>query len=60
MAEYPSCGGRVGQPSEDVVVKDAFETFRLAYQEYWEPLFVWGEPLESGVVSSAVNVRTSP
>jgi hypothetical protein len=39
LAEYPGYGGRIGQPSEDVLVKDALETIRLAYQAYGEPLF---------------------
>ena len=50
LAEYPGYGGRVGQPSEDVLVKDALETIRLAYQEYGGPLLVWGESLGCGVV----------
>lgn len=47
LAEYPGYGGRTGQFSEDVLVKDALETIRLAYQEYGEPLFLWGESLFS-------------
>ena len=60
LAEYPGYGGRAGQPSEDVLVKDALETIRLAYQEYGEPLFVWGESLGAGVVSSAVRKTDIP
>ena len=60
LAEYPGYGGRAGQPSEDVLVKDALETIRLAYQEYGEPLFVWGESLGGGVVSSAVSITDIP
>jgi len=60
LAEYPGYGGRAGQPSEDVLVKDALETIRLAYQAYGGPLFVWGESLGSGVVSSAVNKTDIP
>ncbi|NOQ95391.1 MAG: alpha/beta hydrolase [Desulfobacterales bacterium] len=60
LAEYPGYGGRVGQPSEDVLVKDALETIRLAYQEYGGPLFVWGESLGGGVVSSAVSKTDIP
>ena len=60
LAEYPGYGGRVGQPSEDLLVKDALETIRLAYQEYGGPLFVWGESLGGGVVSSAVSKTDIP
>jgi len=55
LAEYPGYGGRGGQPSEDVLVDDALKTMRLAYKEYGKPLFVWGESLGCGVVSSAVS-----
>ena len=60
LAEYPGYGGRDGQPSEDLLVKDALETIRLAYQEYGEPLFVWGESLGGGVVSGAVSKTNIP
>ena len=60
LAEYPGYGGRAGHPSEDVLVKDALETIRLAYQEYGEPLFVWGESLGGGVVSRAVGITDIP
>jgi uncharacterized protein len=60
LAEYPGYGGRAGQPCEDVLVKDALETIRIAYQEYGEPLFVWGESLGCGVVSSAVRKTDIP
>jgi uncharacterized protein len=60
LAEYPGYGGRSGQPSEDALVKDALETLRLAYREYGEPLFVWGESLGCGVVSSAVRKTDIP
>jgi len=55
LAEYPGYGGWAGQLSEDVLVKDALETIRFAYQEYGPPLFVWGESLGGGVVSSAAR-----
>jgi alpha-beta hydrolase superfamily lysophospholipase len=55
LAEYPGYGGRSGQPSEDVLVKDALETLRIAYQEFGKPLYLWGESLGSGVVCSAVS-----
>jgi len=60
LAEYPGYGGRTGHPSEDLLVKDALETIRLAYQEYGAPLFVWGESLGAGVVSSAVSKTDIP
>ncbi|WP_319547702.1 serine aminopeptidase domain-containing protein [Desulfogranum marinum] len=55
LAEYPGYGGRVGQPSEDVLVKDAITTIELAYRQYGQPLFLWGESLGCGVVAGAVS-----
>ena len=55
LAEYPGYGGRTGQPSEDVLVTDALKTIRLAYQEFGEPPYLWGESLGCGIVSSAVS-----
>jgi len=60
LAEYPGYGGRTGQPSEEIIVKDALETLRLAYQEFGEPLYLWGESLGSGVVCSAANRTDIP
>lgn len=60
LAEYPGYGGRVGRPSEEVLVEDALETMLLAYHEYGQPLFLWGESLGSGVVSSAVAKANVP
>ncbi len=60
LAEYPGYGGRDGKPSEDVLVKDALETIRLAHQEYGEPLYLWGESLGSGVVSSVIKCTEIP
>jgi alpha-beta hydrolase superfamily lysophospholipase len=60
LAEYPGYGGRAGQPSEDVLVKDALETIRLAHQEFGDPLYLWGESLGCGVVSSAVKKTDVP
>jgi alpha-beta hydrolase superfamily lysophospholipase len=60
LAEYPGYGGRDGEPSEDVLVKDALETIRLAYQEYGQPLILWGESLGGGIVSSAVSKTDIP
>ena len=60
LAEYPGYGARDGRPSEKVLVDDALEIIRLVYQEYGEPLFLWGESLGCGVVSSAVNATNIP
>jgi hypothetical protein len=54
LAEYPGYGGRDGRPSEQVLVADALETITFAYQEFGEPLFLWGESLGCGVVSSSI------
>lgn len=60
LAEYPGYGGRAGNPSEDVLVDDALETIRLAHEEFGESLFLWGESLGGGVVSSAVSKTDIP
>jgi alpha-beta hydrolase superfamily lysophospholipase len=60
LAEYPGYGGRSGQPSETVLIKDALETIRLASQQYGEPLFLWGESLGCGVVAGAVAQTKLP
>ncbi len=60
LAEYPGYGGRGGQPSESVLVNDALETIRIAYQNFGEPLFIWGESLGCGVVSSAIHQTDIP
>jgi pimeloyl-ACP methyl ester carboxylesterase len=60
LAEYPGYGGRIGNPSETILVADALETIRLAHQEFGEPLYLWGESLGCGVVSGAVAKTTIP
>ena len=60
LAEYPGYGGRAGRPNEQVLVADALETITLAYQEFGEPLFVWGESLGCGVVSSSIPQTEIP
>jgi len=60
LAEYPGYGGREGQPSEDLLVKDALEIIRLAHEEYGEPLYLWGESLGCGVVASALRKTDIP
>lgn len=60
LAEYPGYGGRTGAPSEEALVQDALETISLAHQAYGEPLYLWGESLGGGVVSSAVSKSKVP
>lgn len=60
LAEYPGYGGRAGSPNEDVLVQDALEVIEHAYQEFGEPLFLWGESLGAGVVSGAVRNSDIP
>lgn len=60
LAEYPGFGGRNDQPSEETLVNDALETARLAYQQYDEPIYLWGESLGSGVVSSLIRKTDIP
>jgi alpha-beta hydrolase superfamily lysophospholipase len=60
LAEYPGYGGRDGRPSEKVLVADALETIRLAYQDFGEPLYLWGESLGCGVISSSISQTEIP
>jgi pimeloyl-ACP methyl ester carboxylesterase len=60
LAEYPGYGGRAGQPGEEVLVRDALVTIRLAYQMYGAPLIVWGESLGCGVAAGAVGRTDTP
>jgi alpha-beta hydrolase superfamily lysophospholipase len=60
LAEYPGYGGRAGGPSEDILVQAALDTIELAYQEFGEPLYLWGESLGAGVVSGVVNKTEVP
>ena len=60
LAEYPGYGGRTGEPSEETLVKDAIETVDIAYQKYGSPIYLWGESLGAGVVSSVVAQSTVP
>jgi pimeloyl-ACP methyl ester carboxylesterase len=60
LTEYPGYGGRPGSPSEDTLVQDALETIELAYQMYGEPIYLWGESLGGGVVSSSVGKTEIP
>ncbi|MBT3189358.1 MAG: alpha/beta hydrolase [Anaerolineae bacterium] len=60
LAEYPGYGGREGQLSEELLVKDALETIRLAYEAYGAPLYLWGESLGCGVVASALRKMDVP
>ena len=60
LAEYPGYGGRAGNPSESKLVDDALDTIKLAYQEFGKPLYLWGESLGAGIVSSAVSQTDIP
>ncbi len=60
LAEYPGYGGRGGSPSEKTLVEDAIKTIKIARQKYGDPLFLWGESLGCGVVSSVVKKTNIP
>lgn len=60
LAEYPGYGGRDGKPGEQVMVADALETISLAYKAFGGPLYLWGESLGCGVVSSAISQTDTP
>lgn len=52
LAEYPGYGGRSGAPSEASLTADAIATVDLAYQEFGDPIYLWGESLGCGVVAA--------
>ena len=60
LAEYPGYGGRNGKPSEKKLVSDGMETLEIAYQRYGAPLYLWGESMGAGVVSSIVSATNIP
>ncbi len=60
LAEYPGYAGRKGQPSESILVSDSRDIVKLIYQEYGEPIYLWGESLGSGVVAATVADPSLP
>lgn len=60
LAEYPGYGGRSGAPTEEAIVADAKTTLRLAYDQYGDPIYLWGESLGSGVVAAVAADGTLP
>ncbi len=60
LAEYPGYGGRSGKPSEATFVADAKETVELAYKEYGDPIYLWGESLGAGVAAAVVASIETP
>jgi hypothetical protein len=55
LAEYPGYGTRKGDPGEELFVKDAQETVRLAADQYGGPLFLIGESLGCAVAAAAAK-----
>lgn len=60
LVEYPGYGGRGGQVSEQSFVVDGIEALETAYKQFGGPLYLWGESLGAGVVSSMVAKATVP
>ncbi len=60
LAEYPGYGGRAGKPSEAAFVADARATVAQAYEEFGEPLYLWGESLGAGVAAAVVADAPAP
>jgi uncharacterized protein len=58
LSEYPGYGGRKGELGEKSFVQDAFETVRLASEEYGGPLFLLGESLGCGVAAAVAKGTT--
>ncbi len=60
LAEYPGYGARKGKPSEQTLLTDAHKTVSKAIKDFGLPVFLWGESLGSGVVSSLVQSQQFP
>ncbi len=60
LAEYPGYGGRPGQPSENVLVKDAMRTIKLAHEQFGSPIYLLGESLGCGVVAAVASNTPAP
>ena len=60
LAEYPKYGGRPGKVGEKPFVADGFETVRLAYEQYGEPLYLLGESLGCGVAAAIAKQTSVP
>jgi uncharacterized protein len=60
LAEYPKYGGRPGKVGEKPFVADGLETMRLAYEQYGEPLYLWGESLGCGSAAAVAKQASFP
>ena len=60
IAEYPGYGARTGEISESAWVNDGIATTQLAYHQFGDPIFLWGESLGGGVVSGIVKSKQVP
>lgn len=60
LAEYPGYGGRAGEPGEAVLVADAQETLRRAYEEFGPPIYLWGESLGAAVAAAVAAQPSAP
>ncbi len=54
LAEYPGYGGRPGRHSENAFVSGARKTIQLAYEDFGQPVFLWGESMGCGIVAAVV------
>ena len=55
LAEYPGYGGRKGKPGEEVLVSDAKETLRLAFEQFGATIVLLGESLGCGVAAAVAK-----
>lgn len=55
VAEYPGYGARHGEPSEKKLIADGLQTAQQAFEQFGEPLYLWGESLGGGVVSGIIK-----
>jgi pimeloyl-ACP methyl ester carboxylesterase len=60
LAEYPKYGGRPGKVGEKPFVAAGLETFRLAFEQYGEPLYLVGESLGCGVAAAIAKQTSTP
>jgi pimeloyl-ACP methyl ester carboxylesterase len=57
LAEYPGYGARKGLPSETTLISNGVETLKQAFNDFGDPVFLWGESLGSGVVGGIMQTR---
>lgn len=55
--DYPGQPGTKGKPSEKSLVETALKVFDLAYEEYNQPIIIWGRSLGAAVAAQVAAKR---